>query len=76
MVYSFATRESKPNYLEYYRQYIDELFAVGDYVFRSVKAMYEKRVEKIIPEGDGGNVGKIVLFTPLFRLIINKQRDH
>jgi hypothetical protein len=42
LIYSFATRHQKSSLYEYYRQYISELFSIGDYCYKSVNPIFEQ----------------------------------
>ncbi len=66
IIYSFATRYEKANLLEYYREHINELSAIGDYCYKAINESLEK------------NLGKIITATtssPLLKLISNNKRN-
>jgi len=42
LIYSFATRSQKGNLFDYYREYISELYSIGDYMYNSVCKEYGK----------------------------------
>lgn len=72
-IYSFATRHQRDGLVEYYRNYINELFAIGDYLYKSVCDIYEKSYGNIItiPEKIEGKA--IRRFSPFLKLISNKS---
>jgi hypothetical protein len=37
LIYSFATRSSHPEFLEYYGLHMNELFSIGDYIYKSMQ---------------------------------------
>lgn len=68
-IYSFATRHQLPNLIEYYRGYVNELLAIGNYVFKAVNEIYEKRFEKIILIPDIKVDKTLGSFAPFLKLI-------
>lgn len=40
LIYSFATRSQIDNLINYYSEYINELFAIGDYVYSHIHVAY------------------------------------
>jgi hypothetical protein len=68
-IYSFATRHQKPDLIEYYRGYINELFAIGNYVFKAINGIYEKRFGKIISTPEISGDKTIRSFSPFLKLI-------
>lgn len=47
LIYSYATRYQKPKPLEYYKMYMNELYAIGDYNYKSIRKIYEQYVGEL-----------------------------
>lgn len=72
-IYSFATRHQKPDLLEYYRGHINELFSIGNYGYKSISGIYEKRFGKVITNPELSENKSIGFFPPFLKLISNNK---
>jgi len=69
LIYSFATRHQNFELLEYYREYINELFALGDYGYKAIRSIYEQCIAKMnIVQGINKDKS-IRSFSPFLKLI-------
>lgn len=72
-IYSFATRHPTSELLEYYRQYINELFSIGDYIYKHMDEIYKKYAGKSIATSLVNKNINTLMFTPFLKLISNNK---
>lgn len=72
-IYSFATRHQNSDLMEYYRRYINELFAIGNYVFKAINEIYEKQFGKIISTTEISGDKTKRSFSPFLKLISSNK---
>lgn len=73
IIYSFATRYQKHDLLKYYHGYINELFSIGDYVFKAVSGVYDQKFGKMISRHETDCDKVIRTFPPFLKLISSKE---
>ncbi len=80
LIYSFATRSKINNLFDYYREYVNELFAIGDYVYKHIHISYTKKTGKklITPPLTNDHDKEHRISSPFLKLIsfTNTKRNH
>jgi len=69
-IYSFATRHPNSELMDYYRQYINELFSIGNYIYKPMANIHEQLAGTPILVSKNESP---LIFSPFLRLISNNK---